>query len=85
MCSCDTGYQLVSEKHCAGTDSYICVITNTLIDINECQSSNGGCNQTCVNTISSYVCQCNASYSLNSDNHGCDGMDWYSIINKSLY
>lgn len=45
----------------------------TYIDINECDSSNGGCVQTCVNTVSSYVCQCRDGYRLNSNGHGCDG------------
>ena len=42
-------------------------------DINECQTSNGGCNQTCNNTVGSFRCFCDTGYTLASDNLGCDG------------
>ena len=44
-----------------------------LIDTNECGIQNGGCNQTCVNTVASYHCECDNGYTLNPDGHGCDG------------
>ena len=43
------------------------------LDINECNTSNGGCNQTCVNEVGSYHCECRIGYTLNSNNHSCDG------------
>ena len=43
------------------------------IDTNECGNNDGGCNQTCVNTVGSYNCECDFGYNLNSDEHGCDG------------
>ena len=43
------------------------------VDINECGSNSGGCNQVCVNSVGSYYCQCNNGYTLSSDNHTCFG------------
>lgn len=34
------------------------------IDIDECANSNGGCDQTCTNTIGSFSCGCNDGYEL---------------------
>ena len=42
-------------------------------DINECSTNNGGCEQLCHNTVGSYYCTCNSSYTLNTDDHMCDG------------
>ena len=44
------------------------------VDINECDTSNGGCNHTCTNTDGSYTCSCNSGYELNSDSHTCNGL-----------
>ena len=43
------------------------------VDIDECATSNGGCdgNAVCVNTIASYYCYCVAGYAGNG--HQCDG------------
>lgn len=35
--------------------------------------NNGGCAQTCINTIGSYNCFCVPGYALAADNLGCDG------------
>ncbi len=43
-------------------------------DTNECATiDNAGCDQTCVNEIGSYHCECEVGYTLNSDDHLCDG------------
>ena len=42
-----------------------------LIDNNECNTDNGGCDHTCTNTPGSYTCSCNTGYSLDLDNRGC--------------
>lgn len=44
------------------------------IDINECESNNGGCDHICTNTESSYTCSCNSGYQLESDEHKCTGI-----------
>ena len=43
------------------------------VDINECNTNNGGCDTTCTNTVGSYECSCNTGYELNNDLHHCDG------------
>ena len=42
-------------------------------DINECQTDNGGCTQTCDNIDGSYQCSCWDGYELTSDGHTCIG------------
>ncbi|XP_066292643.1 mucin-like protein [Branchiostoma lanceolatum] len=59
-CTCNTGYELESG---GGT------LCN---DINECQTSNGGCEQVCNNIAPSFNCSCNPGYLLNSDGRTCD-------------
>ena len=43
------------------------------IDVNECHTSNGGCDQICYNTVGSYTCSCGNGYRLQNDNHTCEG------------
>ena len=42
-------------------------------DIYECSDDNGGCQQTCVNTVGSYRCECLAGFTLRWDSHTCGG------------
>lgn len=46
-------------------------------DIDECSEDNGGCNQYCSNTFTSYLCYCDAGYSLELD-HNCIGIVLYN-------
>ena len=50
---------------------YCCITT---IDINECATNMGGCEQRCVNTPGGFHCTCNSGYTLNSDGITCTGM-----------
>ena len=43
------------------------------LDINECETSNGGCEHQCKNTNGSYTCECNKGFSLNGNGKGCSG------------
>ena len=43
-------------------------------DIDECSTSNGGCEQVCTNTIGSFYCSCNDGFSLNANETTCDGI-----------
>jgi len=42
-------------------------------DINECSTLNGGCSQTCTNTVGSFRCSCLTGYTLASDSRQCSG------------
>ena len=55
---------------------------NTLTaDENECQLNNGGCDQTCTNTMGSFLCSCDAGYSLAADGLSCEGKNiMYSLL-----
>lgn len=75
-CSCRVGYFLETNNHnCTGIilNDRIIYYLQPLTDINECNTSNGGCNQTCVNEIGSFHCECDSGYTLDSDGFGCTG------------
>jgi len=44
-----------------------------LTDQNECLQNNGGCKQSCTNTPGSFYCNCDAGFSLASDQVTCQG------------
>ena len=43
------------------------------LDDNECEISNGGCDQHCRNKIGSYVCECNKGFHLDENEKTCSG------------
>ena len=44
------------------------------VDVNECSTSNGGCDDLCINTAGAFFCFClNPGFSLGSDGLSCDG------------
>lgn len=45
----------------------------TPVDINECESNNGGCLQICNNVIGSFACSCSLGFSLSADGRTCLG------------
>ena len=36
------------------------------LDIDECMTNTSNCQQTCLNTIGSYYCQCDSGFRLNA-------------------
>ena len=40
-------------------------------DVDECLTNNGGCNQTCTNTIGSFECSCSTGFTLAPNNQDC--------------
>ena len=42
-------------------------------DMDECDTGNGGCDQTCTNNDDSFLCSCSTGYTLAEDDLGCDG------------
>lgn len=42
-----------------------------IVDRDECDVDNGGCEQICKNVIGSYKCECESGYLLAADGHHC--------------
>lgn len=42
-----------------------------ILDVDECQVHNGGCQQRCINTPGSYHCECKAGFRLHADSRSC--------------
>ena len=38
-----------------------------IIDINECDNDNGGCEQICINTVPFFICSCQSGFRLVND------------------
>ena len=75
-CTCyNDGYALQSDEHdCQGKLNFVINLCQSFIpDINECLSNNGGCDQTCTNSIGSYSCSCNIGFVLAPNEHSCYG------------
>ena len=78
-CTCNLGYRLGSNGYsCYGTNLFnldVCWIHfhTVITDIDECQEGTHLCNQTCTNTIGSYICQCYDGYTLGIDRTSCVG------------
>ena len=62
---CDSVHELLEYVHCS-----ICFLC---ADTNECNFNNGGCEQECVNTDDSFMCECRSGYVLSSDGKNCNG------------
>ena len=43
-------------------------------DIDECESFQHSCEQTCINQPGSYMCNCSLGFTLSSNGHGCQGI-----------
>ena len=54
------------------------------LDINECSEDSDNCSQFCNNTIGSYQCYCEDGYTLDSDEHSCNGIIYTSSIGQIL-
>ncbi|CAH3046479.1 unnamed protein product [Pocillopora meandrina] len=61
-CSCRRGFNLLSDqKHC--------------VDIDECQTNNGGCRHLCMNYPGGHTCACTKGYFLDRDKKNCRDID----------
>ncbi|XP_069689551.1 collagen and calcium-binding EGF domain-containing protein 1-like isoform X2 [Periplaneta americana] len=65
VCTCFPGYRFNSEKQKRGKKP-VCE------DVDECKEESSDCEQTCVNTIGSYHCECHEGFSLRPDNRTCE-------------
>ena len=59
------------------------------VDINECASSNGGCDQTCTDNVGSFQCSCLPGFRLAIDQQSCTGECSYhrhtSVVDNLVY
>ena len=50
------------------------IYDNLCLDMNECGTRNGGCEQMCNNTLGGYMCNCRKGYERKpNDPYGCQG------------
>lgn len=47
-------------------------------DKDECEELNGGCQQTCVDTLGSYHCECSEGFRIHADAHTCIGKNMHT-------
>ena len=50
-----------------------CFYLHFILDINECEINNGGCDQKCLNTAGTYQCDCFEGFIYNSTTKECKG------------
>lgn len=67
-CTCPLGMILASDQL-------------TCVDIDECETDNGGCEQKCVNTLASSYCDCMNGFILATDQKHCISSDPCGIKN----
>ncbi len=84
-CSCGSGFVLGSNAHsCDGEfikfqsnhtfrRKVFMIINFRPADVDECSTSNGGCEGQCTNTRGSYTCSCESGYVLGSNRLSCNG------------
>lgn len=63
-------------KSSSGNENYqLFVKTFPNLDINECEGNMSGCNDSCVDTIGSFYCECHdMGYEVGLDGFSCIGM-----------
>ena len=49
------------------------------LDIDECLLNNGGCSDTCVNTVGGFECTCRPGYIVDTDNKTCTSKSCISL------
>nr|XP_034975358.1 signal peptide, CUB and EGF-like domain-containing protein 2 isoform X4 [Zootoca vivipara] len=67
--------ELSESNATAGADVDKRVKRRLLMDIDECQASNGGCDHFCRNTIGSFDCSCKKGFKLLTDEKSCQDID----------
>ncbi|KAL4604866.1 multiple epidermal growth factor-like domains protein 6 [Arapaima gigas] len=59
--------------------------SSILIDVNECEETNGGCEALCCNTIGSFYCKCPSGQELKEDGKTCQAHIDPEGTNHSLH
>ncbi|XP_066270036.1 uncharacterized protein [Branchiostoma lanceolatum] len=71
---CSPGYHVTSgdviTRTCTANGSWT-LPDHFCQDIDECSTLNGGCDQTCTNTVGSYSCSCSEGLALDWSGHAC--------------
>ena len=49
------------------------------VDIDECLTDNGECNQTCTNSYGFFECSCEKGFIITADNVNCNGKGLISL------
>lgn len=77
------GYKLPPDIQSTGNKLYVRFASDSTVqkggfsatymkEFDECQSTNHGCEQTCINTLGAYECACKIGYQLHSDGKHCE-------------
>ncbi len=77
-CTCNKGYETDDGINCTSKLMIERSQQNLLslsTDINECGNSTILCDQQCIDTDGSFVCDCDDGYDLQSDNRTCRGIN----------
>ena len=84
-CSCNSGYSLDSnDRNCSGKYMFKLVYyLHYMIDINECDTNNGGCEQICINKVPLFNCSCQSGFRLANDKF-CSGTIIYTYLISTL-
>ncbi|XP_013386152.1 epidermal growth factor-like protein 8 [Lingula anatina] len=77
---CGSGGECVAPETCTCPPGYQGPKCD--IDVNECDTNNGGCAHTCTNTAGSYSCSCNKGFIL-SGTHGCEE-DFVAVSTRTV-
>nr|XP_018903909.1 PREDICTED: tolloid-like protein 1 isoform X1 [Bemisia tabaci] len=55
-----------------------------IVDMDECEIRNGGCQHICVNTLGSFYCKCRSGFSLLANGYGCKPEGCYHELVKPV-
>ena len=55
------------------------------IDVDECNTANGGCDHNCTNTVGSFICSCDTGYQLDESGLNCIGKSLWIVYKYILH
>ena len=79
----DTQGVVTLETALVCVSTTVCELYQTIVkfsDVDECELNIDGCEQGCVNTDGSFMCNCTDGYVLNEDGFACDGKSSCALI-----
>ncbi|KAI9557484.1 hypothetical protein GHT06_017312 [Daphnia sinensis] len=81
-CANGTCVNLLGSYQCNCPPGHILVDSRVCLDVNECATNNGQCDQKCINTPGSYYCSCDKGFYLDpEDKRQCLDVDECDINN----